>query len=180
MRRLFIFLFTLAAMSGVDAQVTFFAGPNHTGPSIKVYEGSISRMGSTIIGNDRLGSMIVPPGYRVTLYEHDYFRGYAETFTFSILNMPQRLYNEVSSVVVTNDNPRSEDPKAIIAQILPGFGAEPAAKVVVEADRARAIEQPPLVHQRLRNLRQRLTRNQRDARNQHPRAQPRSLEQHRR
>lgn len=43
-------------------------------------------------------------------------------------------------VVVTSDNPRSEDPKAIIAQMLPGFGTEPAAKVVVEPDRARAIE----------------------------------------
>ena len=86
------------------AQVTFFSGPNHTGASMKVYEGSISRMGSTVIGNDRLSSMIVPPGYRVTLYQHDYFQGYAETFTYSILNMPARLTNEVSSLVVTNDN----------------------------------------------------------------------------
>lgn len=104
MRRSFVLLFVLAIMSGARAQVTFFAGPNHTGPSIRVFEGSISRMGSTVIGNDRLSSMIVPPGYRVTLYEHDYFRGYAETFTYSILNMPPRLFNAVSSIVVTNDN----------------------------------------------------------------------------
>lgn len=42
-------------------------------------------------------------------------------------------------VIVTNDNPRSEKPQAIISQILPGLaGFEP---VVVQADRALAIAQ---------------------------------------
>ena len=40
---------------------------------------------------------------------------------------------------VTNDNPRSEDPQAIIDAILPGLSGNSAA-VVVELDRARAIE----------------------------------------
>jgi UDP-N-acetylmuramoyl-L-alanyl-D-glutamate--2,6-diaminopimelate ligase len=40
-------------------------------------------------------------------------------------------------VVVTSDNPRSEDPQAIIAAILDGMRGRPA----VEADRARAIRQ---------------------------------------
>ncbi|MEW6512951.1 MAG: UDP-N-acetylmuramoyl-L-alanyl-D-glutamate--2,6-diaminopimelate ligase [Pseudomonadota bacterium] len=39
------------------------------------------------------------------------------------------------AVVVTSDNPRSEDPQAIIAQILAGMSSKPA----VEADRAAAI-----------------------------------------
>ncbi|MFN7143008.1 MAG: Mur ligase family protein, partial [Myxococcota bacterium] len=39
-------------------------------------------------------------------------------------------------VVVTSDNPRSEDPLAIIAEILPGIGSRPH---VVEPDRDRAI-----------------------------------------
>jgi UDP-N-acetylmuramoyl-L-alanyl-D-glutamate--2,6-diaminopimelate ligase len=39
------------------------------------------------------------------------------------------------AVVVTSDNPRSEDPQAIIAQILAGMTSKPA----VEADRAAAI-----------------------------------------
>ena len=39
------------------------------------------------------------------------------------------------AVVVTSDNPRSEDPQAIIAQILAGMQSKPA----VEADRAAAI-----------------------------------------
>lgn len=42
-------------------------------------------------------------------------------------------------VVLTSDNPRSEDPLAIIEQVLPGF-AGTAAKVIVEPDRHRAIE----------------------------------------
>lgn len=41
-------------------------------------------------------------------------------------------------VVVTSDNPRSEDPEAIIADVLPGL-IETGAKFVVEPDRARAI-----------------------------------------
>jgi hypothetical protein len=105
MRRSFFLLFiSFVFVLAASAQVTFFSGPNHTGASMKVYEGSISRMSGTVIGNDRLSSMIVPPGYRVTLYQHDYFGGYAETFTYSILNMPPRLVNEVSSLVVTSDN----------------------------------------------------------------------------
>jgi len=41
---------------------------------------------------------------------------------------------------VTSDNPRSEDPLAIIEEILPGFGVAPVCSVEVEADRRRAIE----------------------------------------
>jgi UDP-N-acetylmuramoyl-L-alanyl-D-glutamate--2,6-diaminopimelate ligase len=41
-------------------------------------------------------------------------------------------------VIVTSDNPRSEDPNAIIAEILPGLAAT-GVRYVVEPDRARAI-----------------------------------------
>ena len=41
-------------------------------------------------------------------------------------------------VVVTSDNPRTEDPNAIIAEILPGLAAT-GVRFAVEADRARAI-----------------------------------------
>ncbi len=48
---------------------------------------------------------------------------------------------EVADVAyVTSDNPRTEDPRAIIEDILPGFGATPDCRVEVEADRRRAIE----------------------------------------
>jgi UDP-N-acetylmuramoyl-L-alanyl-D-glutamate--2,6-diaminopimelate ligase len=41
-------------------------------------------------------------------------------------------------VVVTSDNPRGEDPLAIIDQVLPGLSGT-QAKVIVEPDRHRAI-----------------------------------------
>nr|MBA2514453.1 UDP-N-acetylmuramoyl-L-alanyl-D-glutamate--2,6-diaminopimelate ligase [Solirubrobacterales bacterium] len=41
--------------------------------------------------------------------------------------------------IVTSDNPRSEPPEAIIAEILAGIGAEPAAQVESDPDRRRAI-----------------------------------------
>jgi len=44
-------------------------------------------------------------------------------------------------IVVTSDNPRSEDPQEIIAEILTGFTPEDLPRVVVEPDRAQAIRQ---------------------------------------
>ena len=43
-------------------------------------------------------------------------------------------------VYVTSDNPRTEDPRAIIGQIVSGFGTTPAGRFMVEADRRAAIE----------------------------------------
>jgi len=44
-------------------------------------------------------------------------------------------------VFVTSDNPRREDPDAIINDILQGFTAAPSCQVYVDADRRRAIEE---------------------------------------
>lgn len=43
------------------------------------------------------------------------------------------------TAVVTSDNPRSEDPEDIIAEIVAGIGADRRAEVTVEPDRRRAI-----------------------------------------
>jgi UDP-N-acetylmuramoyl-L-alanyl-D-glutamate--2,6-diaminopimelate ligase len=42
-------------------------------------------------------------------------------------------------IIVTSDNPRSEDPQAIIAEILLGFGPHVSARVTTEPDREAAI-----------------------------------------
>lgn len=44
-------------------------------------------------------------------------------------------------IVVTSDNPRTEDPQRIIEEILTGFGPGEAGRVVVEPDRRQAIRQ---------------------------------------
>ncbi|HSI81930.1 MAG TPA: UDP-N-acetylmuramoyl-L-alanyl-D-glutamate--2,6-diaminopimelate ligase [Solirubrobacterales bacterium] len=41
--------------------------------------------------------------------------------------------------IVTSDNPRTEDPQAIVDEIVAGIPADPRAEVRVEVDRARAI-----------------------------------------
>ncbi len=87
-----------------NAQVTLYSASEYRGLSVKVQEGTINNMTYSVIGNDRLGSMIVPQGYLVTLYEHANFQGYAETFNASVLNMPPRLVNQVSSLVITRTN----------------------------------------------------------------------------
>ena len=43
-------------------------------------------------------------------------------------------------VVVTSDNPRSEDPEAIVREILSGVSSEAPGRVHVEVDRRAAIE----------------------------------------
>ena len=58
--------------------------------------------------------------------------------------MKRPLMGEIAAmladrVVVTSDNPRSEDPSAIISQILAGVPKDRASRVAVEPDRARAI-----------------------------------------
>jgi UDP-N-acetylmuramoyl-L-alanyl-D-glutamate--2,6-diaminopimelate ligase len=44
------------------------------------------------------------------------------------------------TAVFTSDNPRSEDPDAILADMLAGLGDEPRSRVVVQPDRRAAIE----------------------------------------
>ena len=54
--------------------------------------------------------------------------------------MGQRASEIADFVYITSDNPRNEDPQAIIEQIVQGVGIENKTKVIVEADRAAAIE----------------------------------------
>ena len=42
-------------------------------------------------------------------------------------------------IIVTSDNPRTEDPDAIIADVLEGFDDEARSRVLVEPDRRKAI-----------------------------------------
>jgi UDP-N-acetylmuramoyl-L-alanyl-D-glutamate--2,6-diaminopimelate ligase len=43
-------------------------------------------------------------------------------------------------VIITSDNPRGEEPKAIIDEILSGISPEMGEKIIVEANREKAIK----------------------------------------
>ena len=49
--------------------------------------------------------------------------------------------NNADFVILTSDNPRSEDPRAILSEIRSGIDHSLADKVQVEVDRVTAIEQ---------------------------------------
>jgi len=53
--------------------------------------------------------------------------------------MAQAAAEFAHAIIVTSDNPRSEDPRAIIAEILTGFDEQSIRRVLVEPDRRRAI-----------------------------------------
>jgi UDP-N-acetylmuramoyl-L-alanyl-D-glutamate--2,6-diaminopimelate ligase len=53
--------------------------------------------------------------------------------------MAQAVEKFADHIYVTSDNPRSEDPNAIIEEILAGFADPPKKPLVVEPDRRSAI-----------------------------------------
>jgi UDP-N-acetylmuramoyl-L-alanyl-D-glutamate--2,6-diaminopimelate ligase len=53
--------------------------------------------------------------------------------------MARAVAATADAIFVTSDNPRSEDPQAIIAEIMSGFDADARRRVTTEPDRARAI-----------------------------------------
>jgi UDP-N-acetylmuramoyl-L-alanyl-D-glutamate--2,6-diaminopimelate ligase len=53
--------------------------------------------------------------------------------------MAQAAGELADRIIVTSDNPRSEDPQAIIAEIMLGFGPQLSQAVVTEPDREAAI-----------------------------------------
>jgi UDP-N-acetylmuramoyl-L-alanyl-D-glutamate--2,6-diaminopimelate ligase len=53
--------------------------------------------------------------------------------------MAQAAGELADRIIVTSDNPRSEDPQAIIAEIMLGFGQQVSEAVVTEPDREAAI-----------------------------------------
>ncbi len=53
--------------------------------------------------------------------------------------MAQAALQWSDRVIVTSDNPRSEDPSAILAEIMTGVSPADEARVIVEVDRAKAI-----------------------------------------
>ena len=64
----------------MNDKVLIYADGNFSGPSQELSEGSYD-LAALTIGNDRLSSLKVPSGIKVTLYEHGGFAGRTKVFT---------------------------------------------------------------------------------------------------
>lgn len=53
--------------------------------------------------------------------------------------MARTAQTYADAIYVTSDNPRTENPDAILAEIVTGFSADKAKSVYVDADRRKAI-----------------------------------------
>lgn len=56
------------------------------------------------VSNDKLSSLQIPNGMRVTIYEHDNFKGRSATYTSSITCLTDGWDDNTSSIVVENLN----------------------------------------------------------------------------
>ncbi len=93
---LFLFLYTTLFAQN---NVALFDKCNYTGKSYYLVPGSYKGY-SMQVGNDKLSSMQIPNGMRVTLYEHDDFKGRSETFTKSVACLEGGWNDNASSMVV--------------------------------------------------------------------------------
>jgi hypothetical protein len=76
---------------------------NYSGKKYFLSAGSYSKY-QMKIENDMLSSMQIPNGMRVTIYEHDNFKGSSSTYTSDIACLPGTWNDNTSSLVVENLN----------------------------------------------------------------------------
>jgi hypothetical protein len=86
-----------------NCAVTIYDGGGYTGASQCLRTGSY-RMSDLKIGNDKLSSLKVRSGMKVTLYEHDQFGGASNTQTADVYQFGP-FDNRTSSIVVASNDP---------------------------------------------------------------------------
>ena len=79
--------------------VILFSKPNFQGFEAIVH-GDVDDLSKHVFGNDKLSSIKVPRGYRVTLFKHSHFRGKSEVFESNDRNLRNNHIgvNEASSI----------------------------------------------------------------------------------
>jgi len=93
--------------------VTLYEDCNFLGKSYYLEAGSY-RVYQIKIKNDRLSGILVPAGMKITLYEHDDFKGRAKTFTSSVSCLENEWNDIASSIVVESTLPSGYNPNDYI------------------------------------------------------------------
>jgi hypothetical protein len=104
MRLQIFILMAIGCALTTHAQVTLFRSCEFMGTRVQIGEGSIPRMRVTSIGNDNLSSFRLTPGYTITVFEDEYFKGKSATFQASQNCLEFPLRNNVSSIIIARSN----------------------------------------------------------------------------
>jgi hypothetical protein len=67
------------------------------------------KSGYLLVGNDRISSLRIPRGFRVTVYENDDFNGYSRTFTGDQYCLDGQWNNVISSMVIEGPGGSNND-----------------------------------------------------------------------
>lgn len=103
-RKIMMFVLALASITSISAQqyyVRVYDQCNFGGKGYTLEAGSY-RLYQMKIDNDRLSSMEIPNGMKVTIYENDKFEGKSKTYTASDRCLEPSWRNVASSIVVEN------------------------------------------------------------------------------
>lgn len=103
---LFLFIVLVATAQNY---VTLYENCNYQGRSYYLEPGTY-RGYQMKIDNDRLSSFQVPAGMKITIYEHDEYKGRAKTFTSSVYCLDGEWNEMASSIVVESTLPANYNP----------------------------------------------------------------------
>ncbi len=98
----------LTILSVAQSTVTLYDQCNYGGRNYSLAPGNY-RSFQMKISNDRLASMRIPSGMKVTLYEHDNFTGRSTTYSSNISCLPSEWLNMASSLVVESEYAYNEN-----------------------------------------------------------------------
>jgi hypothetical protein len=100
-----IFLFAYAVTSAQNSYVTLYEDCNYTGKS-KFLEAGTYSLYQMKIDNDKLSSLQIPAGMKVTIYSDDNFKGRSKTYYNNIACLESEWNDMASSIVVEIQNIR--------------------------------------------------------------------------
>lgn len=114
-RNLSFLLMTVLSFQQISAQnyITLYEDCGYKGKSYFLEPGSY-RTYQMRIDNDRLSSMQIPYGLKVTVYEHDNFSGRAKTFSSGVSCLDNEWNDMASSIVVESSYQAGYNPNDYI------------------------------------------------------------------